>query len=67
VFGMRSCSLFRFVLIIYRIEVKLSACVYIQKLKIPVLNLMLYLVVYTCFALYCISAALRDVGSVVAF
>ena len=59
-FGMRSCSLFRFVLIIYRIEVNLSAYVYIEQLKMPVLNLVLCLVVYTCFALYCISAVLRD-------
>jgi len=29
-------------------------------LKIPVLNLVLCLVLYTCFALYCISAVLRD-------
>ena len=43
----------------YRIEVNLSA--YIEQLKIPVLNLVLCLVVYsTCFAFYCISAVLRD-------
>jgi len=29
-------------------------------LKIPVLNLLLCLVLYTCFAFYCISAVLRD-------
>ena len=29
-------------------------------LKIPVLSLVLWLVLYTCFAFYCISAVLRD-------
>ena len=29
-------------------------------LKIPVLNPVLCLVLYTCFAFYCISAVLRD-------
>ena len=32
----------------------------IGMLKIPVLNLVLCLVLYTCFAFYCISAVLRD-------
>ena len=50
-FGMRSCSLFRFVMS------NLSAYVYIEQLKIPVLCLVVY---SNCFAFCCISAVLRD-------
>jgi len=32
---------------------------YIEQLKIPLINLVLYLFLYTCFAFYCISAVLR--------
>ena len=35
-------------------------CTLIGLLKIPVLNLVLCLVLYTCFAFYCISVVLRD-------
>ena len=53
VFGMHACSLFRFVLIKLRHRREPSAC--IEQLNIPVLNLVLCLVVYICFAFYCIS------------
>ena len=62
-FGMCACSLFRFVLIELRHWGEPSAVLLgtrIGLLKIPVLNLALCLVLYTCFAFYCISAVLRD-------
>jgi len=60
-FSMRAYSLFHFVLInnlSYSTEINLAPLVWLVQLIIAVLNLVLCLVVFTCFAFCCISDSL---------